>query len=176
MHNDDTHVAVSVWHISGKTLTFITIFKIAINTLALVLTGRFGVVLLGFTLIVVLISEFTLKKFLAFTLATLLLGYFGHDRLLSLVLFLSSNFAQVGDILIGAMSLNVSDSALARTDGFYQDSPLVWLAEVNVIIGNYRDYIFPSSTKSTYFSHTCAHKSADRRVVFETITFQRRIR
>lgn len=149
--NDMTAFIISTtvvfYIISRKTLTTITIFKILINTLALVLTGRFGIVLLGFTLIIVLISNFTLRKFLALTLATLLIGYFGHDRVLSLVLFLSSNFAQVGDFLIGATSLNVSDSALARTDGFYQNSPLVWLAEVKVIIWNFGDYIFPSSTK-----------------------------
>lgn len=149
--NDMTAFIISTtivfYIISGKTLTFTTIFKILISTLALVLTGRFGIVLLGFTLIIVLISEFTLRKFLALILAALFVGYFGNDRLISLVLFVSSNVAQVGDILIGVMSLNISESALAPTDGFYQDSPLAWLAEIKVIIANYRDFIFPSSTK-----------------------------
>ena len=50
------------------------------------------------------------------------------------------------------------------------------IAKVGKYLGKRWSKRFRSSTKTTYSSSTCANKSADRRVVFETITFHRRIR
>ena len=50
------------------------------------------------------------------------------------------------------------------------------IAKVGKYLGKRWSKRFRSSTKTTYSSSTCANKSADRRVVFETITFPRRIR
>ena len=84
--------------------------------------------------------------------------------------------AQRTCILVAHLSyfLNTCGDLPATSPAFYTCSKNTSISKVGKYLGKRWSNRFQSSATSTYFSNTCANKSADRRVVFETITSHRR--